>query len=408
MTRYVWLIGRLSAALFLFGALAAVAPAPAQEKKEPAPSPFAGRSGEAKAKLLKLGGGNDKSEEAVAAGLKWLALHQCQNGSWSLNDFHKHTRTEPFPAGKIFEDPKMTGMGQPNDTAATALALLPFLAAGHTHKANKELNPNYQKTIAAGLTWLITQQGRDGSFPGGIYAHCLATLAVCEAYAMTKDPALKTPAQAAIVYLVAFQNKEGGGWRYQKGTPGDLSVTAWVMQVFHAAKAGGLVVPDASLKGAEQFIDSCEDAGNKGCYCYTPAAGRTPSMTAAGNLSRRFLGATPRNAKLLTGVAFLKTMPPGSTKNLYQEYYAARLMHSLDQETWKAWFEGEEGKEGLRDYLIKSIDTGDKVQTQAGSWFLPGGQTAAGGRIFCTSLALLCLQTPYRHVPEWADLKKEP
>jgi hypothetical protein len=407
MNRRFMALGLLSAALLLLGVRSAVGPAAAQEKKEP--SPFAGRLGEVKAKLLKQAGATDKSEEAVAAGLKWLALHQAQDGHWSLHEFHKSTRTEPLPGGKLSEDATITGKApQQNDVAGTALALLPFLAAGHTHKANKELNPSYQKTVFAGFEWLLKQQGKDGSFPGGIYAHVLATLALCENYAMTSDPVIKLPAQRAIDYLVAYQHKEGGGWRYTKNQPGDLSVTGWVMQALFAARAGGLRVPDATLKGAEQFVESCEDAANKGCYCYVPGGGaRTPTMTAAGGLCKRFLGINPRSPKLLAGIVYLKETPPGGT-NLYHEYYAARLIHSLNQEAWKAWFEGEQEKPGLRDVLLKAQDTGDTVATQAGSWHVQASHTAIGGRVMSTSLALLCLQTPYRYIPEWADLKKEP
>src|SRR5882724_10142599 len=38
------------------------------------------------------GGGNFASEAAVAAGLKWLALHQCEDGHWSLDKFHTCAR----------------------------------------------------------------------------------------------------------------------------------------------------------------------------------------------------------------------------------------------------------------------------------------------------------------------------
>jgi hypothetical protein len=186
-------------------------------------------------------------------------------------------------------------------------------------------------------------------------------------------------------------------------------VSGWVLQALFAAKAAGLTVPDATLKAAGQFVDSCEDANNKGCYCYLPGAQRLPSMTSAGILSRRLLGVNAADPKFAAGLEYVKASPPGTTKNIYYEYYASRGLHAFNQEAWLAWFEGEQEKPGMRDYLLKSQDAGDKVPTQAGSWLFEGGPyTPVGGRIMCTSFALLCLETPYRYVPEWADLKKEP
>ena len=74
-----------------------------------------------------------------------------------------------------------------SDTAATGMALLPFLAAGQTHKSKGP----YQQTITKGLAWLMKQQRADGDLAGNspfpMYSHGLATLALCEAYGMTHD-----------------------------------------------------------------------------------------------------------------------------------------------------------------------------------------------------------------------------
>src|SRR5215472_14650699 len=44
-------------------------------------------SGATREKLLREGGGNARSEKAVADGLKFLALHKCPDGRWRLNEF---------------------------------------------------------------------------------------------------------------------------------------------------------------------------------------------------------------------------------------------------------------------------------------------------------------------------------
>src|SRR5213079_548831 len=100
-----------------------------------------------------------------------------------------------------------------NDIAGTAFGLLPLLGAGHTHKPSPK-NP-YDKPIEKGLLYLIRKQNKStGDFGGGMYAHGLATIAMCEAYGLSQDPRLKGPAQRGINYIRAAQS-ESGGWRYE-------------------------------------------------------------------------------------------------------------------------------------------------------------------------------------------------
>src|SRR5205823_6099264 len=74
------------------------------------------------------------TEEAIDTGLRWLALHQAADGHWSLHEFRQHSRTAPLPEGELLPSDKCTGQAKKDDVAATALALLPFLGAGHTHR----------------------------------------------------------------------------------------------------------------------------------------------------------------------------------------------------------------------------------------------------------------------------------
>src|SRR5690349_19558590 len=126
------------------------------------PGGFGGRSGATRQRLVEEGGGNTRSEAAVAAGLKWLVTHQAADGHWSLDGFNQHGRCN------------CTGFGQHNDIAATAFGLLPLLAAGETHKNPKAV---YGKNVSHALKYLMAKQARDGSFGGGMYAHGLATIA---------------------------------------------------------------------------------------------------------------------------------------------------------------------------------------------------------------------------------------
>src|SRR5207247_8008651 len=60
-----------------------------------APGGFGGRSGSTRERMVQTGGGSKESEAAVARALKWIALHQANDGHWSLNSFHTHAHEKP-------------------------------------------------------------------------------------------------------------------------------------------------------------------------------------------------------------------------------------------------------------------------------------------------------------------------
>lgn len=365
------------------------------------PGGFGGRIGTMRKKLLENEGGNVASEVAVARGLKWLALHQAKDGHWSLNEFHRHAREKPLPDGKTFTCTCNGESTMHRDVGATALALLPFLGAGITHKpAGKGRGPDYSKTVNAGLRWMVSKQGKDGSFDREVYSHGIATIVLCEAYGLTSDPMLKISAQKALNYMVQAQDPTGGGWRYGPRMPGDLSVTGWYLVAIKSGQVAGLNVPRATLQKTAKFLDSVENKEKKGGYGYVPGAGESISMTAVGLLCRQYNGVAPRNPDLLLGVERLKKNPPRSALNLYYLYYATQVMHHMGGEDWTFWNLGSPEGTGIRDTLLKMqcTDNGRNPHL-SGSWDPQPLGCGTGGRIMSTSLSLLCLEIYYRHLP---------
>jgi hypothetical protein len=391
--------------LVVFLALAALKfcwPAVANDP-EPPGRDFESRKPAQRRKLLQEGGGTARSEKAVADGLHWLALHQAQNGRWTLHELNSHARTAPLPAGKVVPDDAQPMTRRRNDIAGTAFALLPFLAAGITHKAPAVKPANdYHPVVAAGLKWLLSKQskaGRDkGYFGGDSYSHGLATIAVCEAYGMTSDATLKASAQLAIDYIVSAQDLTGGGWRYAPRQAGDLSVTGFMLSALKTGERAGLRVPRATIKKAERFVDSCEAGplpADKGGYGYTPGGGGvTPALTAVGALCRQYLGMASKDPSMKLSVGRIKQVAPGSG-NIYYEYYATQVMYNLGGEAWDFWNlgSGKKGK-GIRDLLIEKQDDGARRKGNKGSW---AGTDDIGGRLGATSFSLLMLQVYYRY-----------
>jgi hypothetical protein len=347
-----------------------------------APGGIGGRSGATRDALVREGGGNTRSEAAVASGIKWLVQHQAPDGHWSLDGFNQHGHCN------------CNGFGQNNDTAATAFGLLPLLGAGETHKNTKG---TYTKQVDRALKYLISKQGRDGNFGGTMYGHGLATIAICEAYGMTADPRLKTPAQAAINFIRAAQS-DNGGWRYEPRQGGDTSVVGWQLMALKSGQMAGLDVDDAknpTFAKATRWLNSC--MSSDGGYGYQGPE-KTPTMTAVGLLCRLYLGTGPRNTGIRSGVQYLRDPGnlPGKISSIYYYYYATQVMHHVGGSVWEEW------NPKMRDYLIDKQDQGSTKGRPhlRGSW-TPAGDAhgGAGGRLMTTSLSLLTLEVYYRHLP---------
>jgi hypothetical protein len=264
--------------------------------------------------------------------------------------------------------------------AATSMALLAMLHSSQTHREGE-----HKAAVDKGLKYLATQaivaRGTAGFHkgPANMYGHGLASLALCTAYARSKDDKLKPLAQSALAFTVSAQHPRGGGWRYQPGQPGDTSVTGWQISSLALGRDTGLRVPDPTLKLSGVFLDSvASDGGAK--YGYT-APGGSPATSASGLLSRTKLGWKDDNPALVAGLKFLSDMGP-SRGNLYFNYYATGAMQHAAEDLRKKW------NDAMRDLLQKSQAT---VDHPAGSWFIAGGDHGAevGGRLYATSLSTL-------------------
>jgi hypothetical protein len=347
------------------------------------PGSIYGRTGAAREKALKENGGSEETEAAVARGLQWLARQQITQGA----------RIGCFP----LEGGRYKDRGANNDTAGTALGLLPFLGSGYTHtKAKKAKENPYDKVILAGLAFLLRKQDRNtGDLRGGMYGHAYATVALCEAYGLSRDPTLKLPAQMALNYLIRAQHQEGG-WRYGPGQAGDTSVTGAVLMALKTGQIAGLSVPAGTFKKALQFLDGECDPTTEG-YRYIDRGPTTPTMSAVGLLCREYLqGWNAQNPRLAKGVEknLLTRLPDPTFKNIYYYYYASQVLHHHGGEPWRQW------NEKMQKVLLHTQVTEAKDANNAGSWSSAGDPySGSGGRIMATSLALLILEGYYRHMP---------
>lgn len=345
---------------------------------------LAGRDPRQRAVLARRGGGNELSERSVDLGLEWIAQHQADEGNWSLDAFE----LAPQCQGRC------TGQGHLSDTAATALALLPFLGAGETQHRG-----HYQAHVERGLTWLVNHQVKHGNLAGAgvgrMYAHAQGTLVLCEALAMTGDSYLREPAQAAVKYLVKAQHRRGG-WRYEPGQPGDVSVTGWALMALRSARLAGIEVPGYIWARSGRFLDAAETDSLGSQYSYMPKMQATSVMTAEALLCRQYAGWRPNRPAMRKGLdQLLDQFPPlRDDPNIYYWYYGTQLMHHAGGEHWRRW------NYLMRDILVESQETAGH---QRGSWAPVGPFTRVGGRLYMTSLALCTLEVYYRHMPLYQE-----
>jgi hypothetical protein len=346
-------------------------------------SAYSDRSMSGRLQELMREGGSEASEKCVLNALKWLANHQMPDGGWNFD-----LGESPSCHGQCRDAGKMAEARN----AATGLALLPFLGSGQTHRDSGK----YKATIRNGLMFLINrmQMGPQGGAlneaGGNMYSHGIATIAICEAYAMTKDRKLLLPAKAALAFVASSQDPKGGGWRYQPREKGDTSVLGWELMALKSGLMANLTIPRNFSRRASMFLDSVQsDRG--ALYGYQAPDTGSDATVAIGLLSRMYLGWRRDNPALQRGVHWLSKRGP-SAGNMYYNYYATQVMRHWEGDEWKIW------NQQMRDQLIHSQA---KQGHEEGSWFTGSGDMGAapGGRLYCTAMAAMILEIYYRYMP---------
>ena len=372
---------------------------------------FNGRSSAGRQGAMQGGGACQGGEDAVERGLAWLAAHQLSDRGWSLH-------LEGFCLCSH------RGTSSSNRrTAATALALLPFLGAGYTHQTNSD----YRLNVERGLSFL--REDPNGGYDGAalrrdelrMYSYGLASIALCEAYAMSReqDPAarLGIAAQRSLWMIERAQDTQYGGWNYREDQinrggmreGGDTSIFAWQLMALKSGRIGGLQVSQSVLYAAQDFLDTVAIEGGQR-YNYLPSGrwdsnagefgGDSPkTCTAMGLLMRMYLGWKPGDPFLDDGMEQIIRWGPILNEgevNLYYIYYATLALHHYGGEHWDAW------NREVRELLIRTQSTWD---CESGSWYFPDRYCDVGGRLLNTSLAIMILETPYRIMPLYREIR---
>jgi hypothetical protein len=379
------------------------------------------RSAEGRRRRVRRFGGTPRTEDAVEAGLTWLAAHQDLDGTWNRFEFNRHCPANDKCAGvavRRTESSLRSGL--------TGLALLAFLGAGYTDREGP-----HQQVVTRAVKALLGAQMPDGGFDPDErmagYNDALSTFALAEYYALTQEPRVRAPLERAVTRLVLSQ-QELGGWDYvprPDSGRNDTSITAWIVQALHACVAAGIHVPPRTLISAALHFERAAGADGRVWYSdagtgfrideatLQPVYRYGPAMTAAGLTSEQLLGwrsdsglVRKQQAGLfeqMPSAALLQGGDPTQLHSYYYWYYGTIAMFQAGGERWERW------NANLRDAILplqnRDRHPGGSKKHAHGSWppFGPnwGKWGRMGGRVYTTAIAVLTLEIYYRQTPAY-------
>lgn len=331
------------------------------------------------------GAGGDAAARAAAnRGLRWLAAAQAKDGRWAADAWNAH------------------------DLGVTGLAVLAFLAAGHTDRGPGP----YADHVRDALKFIVSSQKKGGLLAHGpekqhtLVEHAIATQALCEAVGMTDDLERRPIAQAAVACCVTARNPNLG-WRYlPRAGENDTHVTVWMAGTLRIAEATGFEVEPAAFEGARQWLDTITDP-NFGVVGYNYRGGMpfrakdlnddfptdlTRAPTAAGIWCRMILGENAATSYLVKrGAEVCLEVPPAfrpGQADFYYWYYGTLALFEVGGTHWTKW------DARLKEAVLPR-------QKADGSWDPEDAWGFAGGRVYATSILTLALLTPSRYPRGW-------
>ena len=362
-------------------------------------------------------GGGDAT---VMRALRWLKTKQNTDGSWGDNATFK--------------------------TALTGMAVLVYLAHNETPAPDTEFGPTSER----GIKYLVESLGSGEYFrekDGNNYSHPIGVYALGEAYAMTKNPLVKSAVERAVQPIIRGQNA-ANGWEYgmRQTARTDNSYSGWCAQAIKAVHASGAQAPgldecyekakhafDSVYRGDGQFMYQSENGGNANGH-----PGETPIATLCMQLLEQFNDQKVKAAmRFMDGCTYdfehWENQPWGgggsNPSPVYYWYYLTQAKFQEGGATFAAWnkmflpelqkrqqiLKGENGESGYQDLTGKYRDIGwwdspsqgEAYRQNSGglpcTWYNNGaavqGNTSLNCRIMDTCLCALQLMVYYRFLP---------
>lgn len=317
---------------------------------------------------------DERTQNAIEAGLKYLASVQTPDGS-----FRNAQDGATYPV------------------TMTSLAGMAFIAGGNTTSRGP-----YADNVKKIVRYLLTQANpNNGIIAAGnengrtMYPHGFAMLFLASVYGMESNEAVRDRMKTVIekgIKLIGSAQSNLGGWYYTPNSGDEGSVTVTQLQALRAAHNAGFIVPEDVIDRAIKYLEMCRtpDGGiryafNSGNSTRLPiSAAALPCMYSAGDYESEMAEACLAYVfKMYCKEGRNKQWSKGGGHDYYGHYYAAQAFYQAGDAYWDAYFPT------ARDQLIQM--QGHAVQ---GAWRGDGV-----GPVYGTAMALTILQLPYKYLP---------
>jgi hypothetical protein len=263
-----------------------------------------------------------------------------------------------------------------------------FMAGG-----NQPGRGEFGEHIDRGLDFILASVRRDGYITADgvsrMYEHGFATLALAEAYGMTKRQDLGDKLRLATALIERSQKRVDGGWRYDPTPAGDSDISVTVCQVLalRAARNVGIKVPREVIRRAVEYVKRSSLADGSFAYMLRSRSSGSYALLASGlnclygageydcpELKRalqRFDEQTPRH---------IAQRGPIAHYYFYAQYYAAQAAFHAGGGSWSSYYPA------VCRELVRS-------QSTTGSW------QSNFGNPYATAMACLVIEMPYNYLP---------
>lgn len=303
----------------------------------------------------------------VAKALAWLASSQTDDGSWDAEAW----------GGQERYTPALTGLA--------TLALLASVPADNTLLGAVRVDA--VRKAARFLSLAVGRSGRIGPrFDASLYNHGIATVALVEAYALTREESLKEPITRALEYIRSEQDPTGG-WGYAGGRKANTAISVWQLNALLLAGPLGWPEARAPAERGLAWLEGMIDAEGRAGY---EAPGHFPNgsegLTAMAALSlggadgsdSLFGDARARAARSLLEAA-------ASTPRKLDYYRSFFLEYAL-----RAVEKSSPGASGRSHDMI--VESQVRAGPHSGSFEPSDRWSITGGRVYSTAMAALSLQ----------------
>jgi hypothetical protein len=308
-----------------------------------------------------------KVEASIEKGVRWLALKQRRDGSFSEGG----------------------GMGTYPCTM-TALAGMAFLGHGDTPTRGR-----YADSVRRAVLFMIRQSQRNGLITSAsergrsMYGHGFGMMFLAQALGEDGDPELADKIRRVLkagIKLTATSQSSKGGWLYTPDSNGDEgSVTVTQVQALRSCRNAGITVPRKVVKKAVEYIEKSMQPDGGIAY-RIGNSGSQPAISAAATAVLYNAGQYDSKVahKLLRYCR--KNIPVTASGGGFGHWFYTHLY--LSQAYWHV------GGKDWSGYYPKICKRLLAQQQKDGSW-----QGDGVGRVYGTAIAVTILTLPYERVP---------